>query len=182
MAKFIKRDTKTGEFSIEKYPRYDLGIVRGLDRNIKYHGIVDNRPAIDNRLHKLIDVGYTFNDDPFEGSKNIGTAIRVYEKQQLPNETIIGFLDNSLGNHLDNLYPAWERNKHMAQASKLVILKGQANWDESDSARYQWINSLADWCSRCRTERDKREKNLLEKNILPSFEWERRPDKPVILT
>jgi len=162
--KVLKRYKDTGKIEMVNYPRKDLGILIGLDENIEYYGIVENkRPNYEPNTHrlKLVEV---LSDDAYEGKSHIKTFTKSYELEQLPNEIIIENLSNSVGEHIESNYPNWKQNKH-----SLELQIG------TTQERIEYITSLFNWSKRCRTERDLKQSELLNKNILPTFDWELIP-------
>lgn len=169
--KVLKLKVSINKKEIVEYPRYDMGKISGLDPDIKFYYINEsNKPEYNYNTHKLV-LSETFVDE-----EPIGTYTKSWNIEQLSNDQIIINLNNSLGNHLDTLYPEWERSKHAGESLRF-ILKGQENWDNNDLARIQYIEATANWARDCRLERDNREQKLLINGIIPSFVWESRPSK-----
>lgn len=169
----ILEDKET--LDIVNYPRHDNGIIEGLSDNIKFYHIIDNPPPYDRLTHRLIIDGYDFIE-----TGHIGEAYKLYRLEQLTNDEIIANLNNSLGEHLDNNYPAYEETKHLAQILRLSLVKNKDTWNTQDNARFNYMLSMGDWQAKCRDERDRREEELINNGVLPSFEWDEKPDKPVL--
>jgi len=179
--KVVQKDLITGKHTFIDYPRNDNKPVYGLSTNIKLYGIIiDNVPSYDTRTHFIKEIEL-FLDDPFSGMEHLSTYKKTFEIIQLSNEQIISNLNTYIGDHIDIAYPSWEQNKHTGQLLRLLFQKGQESWDEKDVARYGWIVATADWAKGCRLLRDQMEKDLIENNIIPNFQWPERPIKPEIL-
>jgi hypothetical protein len=117
---------------------------------------------VNTHTHKMVE---TLDFTPREDYPHMGTCRRSYEVYQLPNESIVAKLNNSLGEHLDSNYPLWQRQKHDDEIKYL----------EPTPERIEYIKSLKIWEFGCRNDRDKREQELINNNTLPSFEWEPKP-------
>ena len=162
--KVLRLDKNTGDKKIVVYPRQDLKPIIGLDENITYYGIIEeSRPVHDYRTHSLKTVE-TFNDDAFEELLHIKTYTKSYSIEQLPNETIISNLNNSVGNHLDSSFPMWKQIKYLKELANGITDERKAE-----------VQPFFDWQNKCREERDLKEDELLNDNKLPSFDWEVMP-------
>jgi len=175
---YIVRDKQTLEFNVIKnYPRGDESKpIDGLEENLEIFKIIDVAPLFDINKQRLSIDGYLFTNEAY--NEHIKIAKLNYIISDIPPDEIIKKLNNSLGNHLDSNYPFWEQNKHSGKGLRYIstLMQGGTPTQEESSYINSKVIVLADWARRCRDERDKREKNYLENNIFPSFEWEMRPE------
>lgn len=177
--KVIVLNKKTGDRIFKEYPRIDLDVILGLSKEYEIYGILEiNKIPVNTDTHKLC-FNEEWTDEPFDGIKHIKTYKKTYYSEVLSNNIIIEKLNTSVGEWIDSNYPFWEQNKHTGQILKLE--KDSNDWDEYDTARFNWIVDTANWARGCRELRDYKEKELIENNIIPNFIWDNRPDKPEIL-
>jgi hypothetical protein len=173
---FAQRNTVTGDWKRAQYPAKDYRPIQKLVGNIKYYAIVENeRPDYNRSTHKLVK-SEVFNDEAWENKPHIGILNITYTTERLTDDQINENLNNSVGQHLDSLYPEWERSKHAGESLR-YMLKGQENWTPEDLDRINYIQSTADWCRSCRELRDQKETELRTNGTLPAFEWPERPPK-----
>lgn len=176
--RILKRDNVTGQFEeIEKYPRSDMGEIYGLDEDVTFYILEDEKPVYDQKTQKIENNGIDFLDENNSEHPALKRAIKQYITTDLPVNVIVENMNKSLGDHIDNKYPYWKQVKHTAEATRLFVEKGQGNWDEFDQLRFEYIMSKANWARSLRQERDQRELELRNNGIIPSFVWDDMPEK-----
>jgi hypothetical protein len=106
-----------------------------------------------------------FTDKKLKGYSHFFICERVYKLVTKPNEVIIQRLSDELGKYLDDVYPIWERNKHLQE------FLFDANTD-----RIEYIKKLSSWLTECRDIRKKRELKYIENGEFPEFG--NYPDRP----
>lgn len=170
---FLIKDRKTGEI-VERtnYPNKDISKPL-LGATVDVYKLVSESKEYNQMTHKLVNDGYEFTNEPYEGHEHIKIAKIKYSELQLSNEEIISKLNQSLGSFLDKNYPLWERAKHAGEGNYI-------NWDKDNLTQEQldrkaYIDSIYAWITRCRLDRDNKENELLTNGILPDFNWEKRP-------
>lgn len=150
-----------GEQKTVEYPCKDINKpAPGLVKGIEFYFINEaERPTPDSRLY-TVKRTERLTEDVNESYPHLKNAYIDYEVVQLSNEKIIENLNSSLGQHLDTNYPIWKRIKH---ADELIT--------GATTEREAYIQSLKDWEQSCRDLRDLKEKELIENNQLPDFNW-----------
>lgn len=154
---------------VVNYPNLNIqDPVIGHMHNEEYYFIEElDRPVYDYRTHKLIRTE-TFTEELKHPHLPI---YRIsYKAERLSDEEIIIHLSTALGQYLDELYPNWERIKHNAQGSEILLQMFQGL--EYDTTKLIYVNSMLQWVTTCRAERDTMEANL---PALPSFNFSPRP-------
>lgn len=151
-----------------QYPNKDITKpLIGFTGDEKYYFIQeDERPTCDYRTHR-IERTEEYLDD-VKVYDHLPVYKVSYEVVQISNEEIIVNLNNAVGEHLDSQYPEWERIKHNAEITAMLV------YQSIDTERKEYIESLFNWSTQCRAERDEQEADLLN-GILPSFEFTDRP-------
>ena len=163
--KVVKKNIETGDVFRTKYPRLDESEIAGLKSCYKYYMIIEEpRPQCNPNTHKLEFV--TRYEEKHPIFDHFGVATDTYDIVQLPNESIIANLNSSVGMFIDMHFPTWKQSKYLS------LLSIGCNTDTE-----AFIREMFDWANSLRTNRDNREKQLLENNILPSFEWEPKPER-----
>ena len=179
MEKFIFKNIQTGQIVLSTYPRKDISEpLEGKSSNlIQIYKIIDKIPTYDTNKQRIINKNnYIFTEEINEYS-HIKNAYVEYEITDISNEEIIERLNISLGTYLDEVYPLWERAKHAGEGSYILWNKTESDLTTEELTRKSYIDNMYNWITRCRKERDEREKNLIENNEFPSFEWEPRPQQ-----
>lgn len=159
-----------GEIKEVDYPHVDISKpVVGLDKAIKYYFIEQaDKPAFDADKSYLKPT-QTLSTDVHPKYKHLLICYRGYEIIDYTQAAIIQKLNDSLGNHLDNEYPLWERQKHSDELA----------FGSPTTERKAYIESLKTWEFAQREERDNRESEYITNGVFPDLHnWESRPPKP----
>ena len=158
---------------INKYPRVNLEeSIVGLKSAI--YKIVDRYPEYNPEIQDIEKSDIEKTIELYKGLSHIFIAYQNYKVVDLPTQHIINKLNEGLGNYLDSVYPLWERAKHAGEGNYI-------NWDKDNLTQEQidkkaYIDSIYAWITRCRQERDLREKEFLINGTIPDFyNWEPRP-------
>jgi len=174
--KYIVFNKKTKEQKIlEAYPRKDISEPLVGAEDIRMYVIIDKRPIFDENKSSLKIGEIELTSDVYENHKHLLIANQLYDIIDYPKEVIINKLNTSLGNYLDEQYPLWERAKHAGEGNYILLdmIVGKNTTDQLDRKLY--IDSVYNWITKCRADRALREKEYLENDIFPSFEWDKRP-------
>jgi hypothetical protein len=176
MRYIIRHNIDNVEKIINKYPNKDTSkLIHGFDYDAYeiFEVIEDVEPEYDSNTHK-VDYNYNYTDE-VGISPNTKKVYKIWEVIQLSDDEIISNLNNSLGVHLDNQYPLWERAKHAGEGSYILWNKLETTLTQEELDRKAYIDATFAWITAQRAERDSRENELLTNGVLPSFIWEDRP-------
>ena len=151
-----------------EYPHVDISnSVAGLADGIAYYFIKQSERPIYDAQKSYLKPTEVLTDKKHAEYPHLLICERGWDVVDYCQQVIIQKLNASLGEHLDNVYPLWERQKH---SDELLI-------GNPDTDRKAYIESLKTWEFTQRQERDNREANYLTNGIFPSFTWELRPAK-----
>ncbi len=168
------KETKNGSIR-EEYLNKDISKPIDLDDNLEIYKVIDVKPDYNVDSQRLKKDSYLYTDDLFEDYKHLKIANVNYIVEDIPQDEIIERLNNSLGAHLDNSYPLWERAKHSGIGNYILWNKTEGELTSVELATKAKIDNTYAWITQCRAERDEREQNYKDNDIFPSFEWEERP-------
>ena len=169
--------TKSIERITDKYPRKDISEPLEGAADYQLYVIDHTIPAFD-ELKQTVKVlpNYALTTEKYLNHSHILIATK-YQLIDKTKDEVIEALNDSLGKHLDTSYPFWEQNKHSGRALRYISSLSMGGTPTAEETNYinRKVVVLADWASRCRVERDNREKEYRDNDIFPSFEWEARP-------
>ena len=173
--KYIIRNTETLEYNeLKSYPAKDESKpLHGLDEDLEIFKIVDELPEYDKDRQRISKDGYIFTDELYNSHLKIANI--NYLIAEISQDEIVGKLTTSLGTHLDEQYPMWERIKHSGEGNYIVETQITKELTQAQIDRRTYIDSVYKWTVKCRDDRDLREKELIDNNTFPSFEWDDRP-------
>jgi len=175
--KYISYDKKEKKQKIlNKYPRKEISEPLTGAGDIQMYAVIENIPVYD-ASESYLSVGeIELTTEIYEGNEHILIANQLYEVINYTSEDVINKLNESLGTHLDENYPIWERVKHAGEGNYILLsmIDGKLTKEQSDRKKY--IDDVYDWITKCRADRDVRELDYIEKNKFPSFEWDVRPN------
>lgn len=167
--------TEAGEEKTEcLYPRHDMGEVIGLPPNHEYYIIKQAERPVYNPDIEFLRPLEILSEDRDNEFLHLKICYRDYEIVPHRKEVIIRKLNDSVGEHIENELPLWKQIKYI---QKKLKLKEKQNNSDDEIEELNYYNSLEEWADRCRIERDKREEDYLNNNIIPSFIWEGKPEK-----
>lgn len=176
--KFIIKDNKGKTVKeLNNYPNINMGdklVGFDYDKFIIYVIVEDNRPAYDPDK-EFLQKNEECTDIIYPGSHQIKMCFHRWEVLKHQQSVIIEKLNASLGNHLDEQYPIWERAKHAGEGTYILWDKSENKITQAQLDRKAYIDSVYAWITKCRTDRDKKETEFINKKIFPSFEWTDRP-------
>lgn len=144
------------------------------DNNEIFVIVEEVRPDYDTNksyLRKTI----TYTEDFQPGFYQVKVCRYDWKVVNHSKETVIQKLNESLGIYLDEQYPIWERIKHAGEGNYILLamIEGDITQDQLDRKTY--IDTVYDWITQCRADRDIRENEFVNNDIFPSFEWTDRP-------
>lgn len=151
------------EAKVSKYTRGDLGPIEDATDVIKWY-IVEEGERPQQCQFETITETFQLTDEPNAERPHFLKAIQVFTVTRHSNEAIIQRMNDSLGMHLDENYPLWKRQKHLAE-----LIEGVTG------ERLTYIDNLRAWEGRCRDVREQKESELINNNQLPAFDWEPVP-------
>lgn len=163
--KVIIYNTDTQEQKYVDYLKSDNTEIIGLAENIKIYAInEDNLPEYDSLSQKIVRIEEMTNIPdtvyPFLNKFQISWNI-----EQLPNEDIIGNLNNYIGDYLDGHYPIWKRIKYLNLYTKYQ--NNLNNLTVEELADLNFIKGVESWVDDCRSIRDAMEIAIIESSIIP---------------
>jgi hypothetical protein len=145
--------------------------------DLKIFVIVENIPDYKSDFETISESDLQKTTEKFEGLDHLLIAYQNYTVNRFSNEQIITNLNNALGQHLDQI-PTWKETKYSQYLFEFILkINSGESLSDDEQTRYDYYNSIIAWKRRCRDERDLREKNLIENNILPSLIFEEIPVK-----
>lgn len=151
----------------QEYPNIDILIpIIGLNEGIQFYFIQEN--IIENPnpgRFNIVTKDLEFTNEVHPDYNHLLICKREMELIEKPQSEIIKRLNDDLGYYLDEVYPLWERNKHL---SEFLF--------EATPERIEYITKLGKWITDCRNERQRREDDYLNENIFPEFN--NYPEKP----
>lgn len=151
-----------------EYPHMDIATpVVGLSQGILFYFIEQQERPVYDAFKSYLKPFENLTDKKHPEYSHLLLCERGWEVVDYSQQTIVQKLNASLGEHLDNEYPLWERQKH---SDELLI-------GNPDAERKTYIESLKTWEFSQRQERDNRETEYLTNGVFPSFTWEPRPEK-----
>jgi len=159
----------------EKYPRADISEPLEGVNDIQIYVIIDKKPNY-NPDKSCLKIGkIELTTKVFEKYNHLLIANQLYDIVDFPKETVIDSLNESLGSHLDEQYPLWVRSKHAGEGT--IILQAQLDGVATPEQliRKTFLISMYDWATKCRVDRDIREKEYKDNDIFPSFKWDNKP-------
>lgn len=150
--KFVKHDKKTDLFSITSYPRIDFAPIEGLNPNIEYYVLNEyNKTDIDTNYFD-ISVSFLSTEKPHPVYSHLKICDEIITTTRKSNEEIIEAMNYTFGKFMDENYP-------------IAIRVKDINFPNEKTTERRAKESTL------RTERENRENDLINTNILPSFDW-----------
>lgn len=148
-----------------EYPRKSISKpIVGLEKGITFYFISEFKRPSYNPQKSYLRSTDTLTEKRHPEYSHLFLCERGWDIIDYSQDEIINKLNKSLGEHLDSEYPLWKRQKH---SNELIL--------GTNTERESYIKRLIEWENSQRIERDIREKNYLNSNIIPSFEWEQIP-------
>jgi len=150
----LKHIISTGQKIKVEYPRFELTeAVTGLDNDIEYYEIVETDGPNYNPDWHILNDDYELTEETGQYGEHLKKALHVYTITLKSQDDILIAFNNCFGQWIDEVYPIWKRIKDVTQPS------------ESGTARQ--IREMD-----VRDDRQKRENDLLNNNILPNFKFD----------
>jgi hypothetical protein len=158
------------------------GIMIPLDSKsndrIEYYYI--NETKTDNENPEKFDL-IKLADELTNKQHDILTHLKVCNRKwvlvEKPKEQIIQKLNDELGIYLDSIYPIWERTKHNAEGSYIILSIIQKTASPENLERKKYLEEMLNWVTECRQIRQQREIDYLEFGKFPEFG--NYPDRPM---
>jgi len=177
--KYIIRNKETQEIikELNSFPTQDkANAIVGIDYTTQeiFKVILEAHPTYDANKSKL-EKTITYSSDLVVGYHQIQACTHGWSIVDYSNATVIEKLTASLGVHLDEQYPLWERSKHAGEGNYILWSKTEGGLSAEETARKAYIDSIYAWITQCRLDRDTREAALLNDGTFPSFVWTPRP-------
>ena len=175
--KYIYKSGETVK-ELRSYPNKDEGSkILGFDyeNDSIYVIVAADKPDYDSNTHYL-QFQEEYTEELYEGFHNVKICNHTWSAVQLSDEQIIENLTNHMGNYLDAEYPMHKREKHSAEGCYYLLAKIEGNITQEQEDRRTYIDSMYDWITSVRADRDTKEEELITNNTLPSFEWEAKPE------
>jgi len=171
--KVVRKNLDNGEVKVVDYPRHDTEPVYGLTGNVEFYLIErDTYPTEDARLYFIKEL-IECTEEQDEQLPHFKKAVIHYEVIRKPDWIIIDELNKSLGNYLDEHYPIWKRIKHTRELMEI----GSGDIDSEQADRLIYLNIWREWENTCRTERDEKERLLVEQGVTPEIDtWSYKPN------
>ena len=149
-----------------KIPAVWNGIINyNSDNNIEQQQVDGWKPLVtpeyNYRIEKLGDIV-------------LDGEVYKYTVEPLPVETVVENVQDELGSYLDDVYPLWERIKHTAYGSEAMLAMIQGT--EYDVDRLAMVQNLLAWITRCRKDAENQINEFVNNGVIPSFEFEARPE------
>jgi len=163
---------------LKNYPNKNEGSeIIGFDyENDNIYVIVElDKPVYNSNTHYL-QFQEEYTESLYRGFHNIKICNHTWKAIQLYNEQIIDNLTHHMGNYLDTEYPLHKRDKHSAEGCYYLLARIEDNVTQGQEDRKAYIDSMYQWITRVRVDRDAKENELITNNTIPLFEWEAKPE------
>lgn len=161
-------------YNIVEYPAVWGNLIQGLADNIKYYEIRDNKPSY-NPIFQKITPSYIPTD---EKGELLNICNIEYTVETLDVSIVEIKLNDKVGQHLDSLFPEWERSKHSGKSLRAAekLITGEA-LTEAEETYLAYIKETANWCRDCRLLRDAMQQEFELYGTIMSTDFPNRPEK-----